>query len=105
MDELPPGLEIAAAYREACEHTRRLSADADYARFDFFWNGRELYGSEITVYPGAGIGPLDDPKLYSMVRAGWRLENTWFLTTPQKWPASLYASALKRRLAKDPDAI
>ena len=105
LEELPAGVNVTHAYAAACEFSRRLSRGVDYARFDFFWNGRDVYAGEITVYPGAGIGPLDDPKLYSMVRAGWRLENTWFLNTPQKWPASLYASALKRRLAKDPDAI
>lgn len=104
-EELPPGLEIAAAYREACEHTRRLSVDVDYARFDFFWNGRQLHGSEITVYPGAGIGPIDDPEIYALIRAGWRLERSWFLNAPQKWPASVYAAALKRRLATQPDAL
>ncbi len=98
--DLPEGVEdVGAAYREAWKLTRVLSAGVDYARFDFLWNGTTLYGGEITVYPGAGINEIDDPEVNAQLRAGWRLENSWFLRTPQPWPASVYAAALRRRQA------
>jgi len=98
--ELPKGVgDVGAAYREAWKLARRLSEGIDYARFDFLWNGTTLYGGEITVYPGAGINEIDDPGVNVQLRAGWRLENSWFLRTPQPWPASVYAAALRRRQA------
>lgn len=98
--ELPEGLDIKAAYREAWNFARILSADVDYARFDFLWNGATLYGGEITVYPGAGIGEIYDPEVNRLIHAKWLLENTWFLTTPQPWPVRVYANAMRRWLAE-----
>lgn len=97
---LPEGLDIRAPYLEAVRHTRSLSKGVDYARFDFLWNGTTLYGGEITMYPGAGIGEITDPAMSAATMSGWRLECSWFLSTRQPWPASLYANALRRRLAE-----
>jgi len=90
------GLSVEAPYRVACAYTRRLSEGVDYARFDFFWNGTTLYAGEITVYPGGGVGEVTNPNLLAQLKAGWRLERSWFLTAPQRWPARIYANALRR---------
>lgn len=98
--ELPPGLEIRDPYRSAVEHATRLSRDFDYARFDFFWNGRTLYGGEITIYPGGGTAELHDPDFRDAVLEGWDLRDSHFLRTSRGGPAGIYARALRRRLTR-----
>ena len=93
------GLDLREPYRAACAYARRLSEGVDYARFDFFWNGTTLYAGEITVYPGGGVREVSNPAMLAQLKAGWRLERSWFLSTPQGWPVCIYANALRRWLA------
>jgi hypothetical protein len=102
LTEVPVGLDILEPYKAACRYALRLSEGVDYARFDFLWDGGKLYGGEITVYPGAGIGEISDPQQSAQMLAGWRLERSWFLSTRQRWPVSVYANALRRRLSRWP---
>jgi hypothetical protein len=95
---LPAGLTIAEPYRRAVEYARQLSVGVDYARFDFLWNGAQLYGGEITVYPAAGKKDIFNPLANRTILAGWDLTQTHFLQTPHAGWKRLYARALLRRL-------
>lgn len=97
---LPEDLDIAGPYRSAVEYTRRLSVGVDYARYDFMWNGEQLYGGEITVYPSAGMNELANPKVHATVVNGWDLDVSHFLTTRHEGLRRLYAKALRRRIRK-----
>jgi len=94
---LPPGLDIIEPYRRAVAFARQLSVGVDYARFDFMWNGRELYGSEITVYPAGGIFDPADATVHAHLLAGWDLRQAHFLRTPPGGWWRLYAGALNRQ--------
>jgi hypothetical protein len=85
-------------YQKVIRLSELLSQDFDYARFDFLWNGLELYGGEITIYPGAGLAEIGDPTVRKIIMEGWSLLDTHLLTAPQPWPLSIYANALKRTL-------
>jgi hypothetical protein len=99
QSELPPGVDVREPYLQALEYTARLGREFDYARFDFFWNGRTLYAGEITIYPGAGISDLHDPEFRDVVLGGWDLRESHFLRTPARGIRGLYADALRRRLS------
>lgn len=96
--ELPDDLEIDDAYRRALDFTRTLSLGIDYARFDFMWNGSELFAGEITVCPGGGLGNIANPAVNSALSEGWDLGASHLLTAPQTGFKRLYAEALNRRL-------
>jgi hypothetical protein len=94
---LPEGIEIQPAYGWALRHARRLSAGVDYARFDFMWNGTNLYGGEITVYPAAGSHEITNPAVHAAIVNGWDLKCSHFLRTSHSGLVRMYAGALKRR--------
>jgi len=98
---LPPGLDIREPYLRAVEFTRRLSVGADYLRYDFFWNGKELYGGEITVFSGAGLAAPDNTQVEKSICAIWDLRDTHFLKTRQTGLKRLYAEALRRKLDQE----
>jgi hypothetical protein len=50
---------------------------------DFLWNGSELYGGEITIYPAAGLKDPVDPAVHAYILDGWDLAQTHFLRAPQ----------------------
>lgn len=99
LPELPEGIDVARPYREALAHTRKLSVAVDYARYDFMWNGRGLYGGEITVYPAGGLGEIQNPRSHAAVVRGWDLNASHVLRTRQRGARRIYAAALRRRLA------
>jgi hypothetical protein len=94
----PKALEVVEPYRRAVQYARRLSIGVDYARFDFLWNGLDLFGSEITVYPAGGMPSYDNSVAHAAVLGGWDLRESHFLKSPHQGWAKLYADALKRRL-------
>lgn len=96
--KVPPGIDFLDAYLEAVEHTTRLSRDMDYARYDFFWNGRTLYAGEITIYPGGGVAEILDPEFRNDVLDAWDLRDAHFLRHPPGGLGGVYARALRRRV-------
>jgi hypothetical protein len=99
--ELPDGVLPARVLREAAEIGALLGRTEDYARFDFLYDGNKLYGGEVTVYPASGLSPCTPeggtgPD--TMVNEAWDLRRSWFLSTPQRGWAALYAAALKAAL-------
>jgi hypothetical protein len=96
---LPPGLDIAGPYHRAVEYTQRLSRGIDYARFDFLWNGRQLFGGEITLFPAGGNDDPTHPHADRLMREGWDLLQSHFLKTPPRGLKKIYVKSLRRRLA------
>jgi hypothetical protein len=96
----PLGDRILEPYRQAIEYARRLSQRIDYARFDFMWNGRELYGGEITVYPAGGFKESANSATRKIMLDGWDLSCSHFLTAPQTGWKKIYAGALRRRFSR-----
>ncbi len=101
----PPPEVVAAIepYRRAVEFTRRLSVGVDYARFDFFWNKKDLFAGEITVYPAAGNADPANSITRVLLENGWDLLQSHFLGTPHNGWSRMYVGALKRRLEKRTD--
>lgn len=91
---------LREAYRRAVAHSLTLSKGVDYARFDFFWNGRELFGGEITTYPGAGNGEIVNPEVNEVLKTVWRLEKSDFLQRPRGLLGHVYGGALRRTLRR-----
>jgi hypothetical protein len=96
----PLGRQIAGPYRKAIEYARRLSQQIDYARFDFMWNGQELYGGEITVYPAGGFNEANNSVTRKVMLEGWDLSCSHFLTARHTGWKEIYAGALRRRFTK-----
>lgn len=94
---LPRDLEVLEPYRRAVQFTKQLSLGVDYARFDFMWNGRELFGGEITVYPAAGIYDPVNTATAAAILKGWDLKQSHFLKSRQSGWMRLYAAVLNRR--------
>jgi hypothetical protein len=80
------------------QFARKLSVDVDYARFDFMWNGKELFGGEITVYPAAGMTDPLNSSANTMTLTGWDLLQSHFLKSRHSGWVGFYADALKRHL-------
>lgn len=101
-EPVPPpfGLDYLPAYREAVRHALKIGAKIDYARIDFFWDGARVYAGEVTIYPASGSSDIDNEEVSQKTLSDWRLTETWFLARPQPWPASIYAGALRRTLAR-----
>ncbi len=97
---LPEGVDVKRPYRLALQFAEELSVGVDYARFDFMWNGTELYGGEITVYPSAGDHEVINSTFHAAVIAGWTLRTSHFLSARQPAIRRIYASALRRQLQK-----
>jgi hypothetical protein len=95
---LPAGLDIREPYRRAIEYARKASAGVDYARFDFLWNGRTLYGGEITCYPGAGSKNPANAWVNHVLMNGWDLKQSHFFKMPQRGWRGGYSEALLGRL-------
>lgn len=89
---------VLEPYRRAVDLTRRLSVGVDYARFDFLWNGRELYGGEITVFPAGGVADAVEPATNALILDGWDMAQSHFLSAPQTGWKRWYVAALKRQL-------
>jgi hypothetical protein len=98
---LPEGAEVKEPYRQAVEFTKKLSVGVDYARFDFMWNGKELFAGEITVYPGAGSKNPANSFVDRVLLSGWDLMQSHFLKTQHTGWRRRYAEALRRSLSTD----
>jgi len=102
----PAALAVIEPYRRAVQYARQLSVGVDYARFDFMWNGRELFGGEITVYPAGGTTDPANAMSRAAVLDGWDLTQSHFLKSQHAGWARLYANALKRRLnGRRPESV
>ena len=96
----PRVLAVIEPYRRAVRYARQLSIGVDYARFDFMWNGRDLFGGEITVYPAAGMADPANTLTRDALLGGWDLMQSHFLKSQHTGWMRIYAEALMRRLKK-----
>jgi hypothetical protein len=97
---LPPGLDIAEPYCRAVQFSKVLSVGVDYARYDFLWNGQELFGGEITLYPAGGNADPANKAVNKATLSGWDLRQSHFLKTQHGGWKQLYADALNRCWAR-----
>lgn len=98
---LPKGLDVSEPYRRAVGFARKLSVGVDYARFDFLWNGAELFGGEITVYPAAGMIDPANSLANAITMTGWDLMQSHFMKSQHTGWMRIYADALSRRLKEN----
>jgi hypothetical protein len=96
--EMSVSPSVMEPYRGAVRFAEQLSVGVDYVRCDFMWNGKELFGGEITVYPAAGLHEPANTRVRTVTLNGWDLRQSHFLKSPQKGWARIYAGALKRQL-------
>jgi hypothetical protein len=94
----PRVLAVVEPYRRAVGYARQLSVGVDYARFDFLWNGQDLFGGEITVYPAGGMRDPANSVTRDVLLGGWDLLQSHFLKSPQAGWTRRYAEALKQEL-------
>lgn len=100
-NDLPPDVVPADVIREAVRIAGLLGKDEDYARFDFLYDGAELYAGEITCYPASGLSAAtmgSEAGPDNLVNDAWDLRRSWFLTTQHHGLASLYSFTLKKAL-------
>jgi len=97
----PEDLPYRDAYREAWQNAEIIGAAFDYVRVDFLWDGRRLFAGELTIFPASGLTASTNTSVKRVTLEAWDLLNTYFLTQPQPWPASVYAGALRRTLQRD----
>jgi hypothetical protein len=98
---LPKGIAVTEPYRRAVQFAQKLSVGVDYARFDFLWNGTELFGGEITVYPAAGAVDPANSSANAVTLIGWDLMQSHFLRSQHTGWMRVYADALGRRLKEN----
>ena len=100
ISRLPAGVEVLEPYLRAVQFARQLGTGVDYVRCDFMWNGRELFGGEITIYPAGGLFEPANASANSVTLNGWDLLQSNFLKIPQTGWNRIYAGALKRKLRR-----
>jgi len=98
---LPKGVAVMEPYRRAVQFAQKLSVGVDYARFDFLWNGAELFGGEITVYPATGTVDPANSSAKAATMTGWDLMQSHFLKSQHTGWMRIYADALSRRLKEN----
>lgn len=101
VTSLPENFTALEPYRRAVRFAECLSVGVDYARFDFLWNGTELFGGEITLYPAAGIEDPSNSLAHAVILNGWDLLQSHFLKSSHVGWARIYAAALRRRTSRN----
>jgi len=95
---LSRGIDIDTPYQLALEYSRKLSVNIDLARFDFMWNGKQLYAGEITIYPGAGIDNIKHPEIHNTILYDWDLRESNYMRTAKSGIKKIYAGALSKQI-------
>jgi hypothetical protein len=99
--EAPAEMPLPAGFPAAVAAARRLSAEVDFARFDFLAAGDGLWAGEITLFPAAGYAEFAEPAR-SLVLGVWDLRHSWFLREGAQQGGPLtraYAAALRQAIA------
>lgn len=94
---LPDDYELPESFWRARQAAEVLSRGLDFVRVDLMVHDDEIYICEMTLYPGSGFSDELATHTAPYIERGWiaALERSWFLSTPQPWPASRYAAALR----------
>ncbi len=75
--EAPAEMPLPAGFPAAVAAARRLSAEVDFARFDFLAAGDGLWAGEITLFAAAGYAEFARPAR-GLVLGVWDLRHSWF---------------------------
>ena len=102
---IPAHMNILEPFRQAVAFAQRLSQGVDYARYDFLWNGRTLFGGEITLFPAGGFDDALNPDTDLALLAGWNLLDAHFFRAPHRGLKRIYAAALRRHLENSRAAL
>jgi len=105
---LPADYELPEIFWRAREVAEVLSRGLDFVRIDLMVHDGEIYICEMTFYPDSGFGDELATHTAPYIERGWidALERSWFLSTPQPWPASRYAAALRHwRLVRQAELV
>jgi hypothetical protein len=94
---LPDDFRAGPEFFRARDIAEQLSLGLDFVRVDFMFHDDQLYLCELTFYPDSGFGDEHRTHTADRIYRDWiaALERSWFLSTPQPWPASRYAAALR----------
>lgn len=90
---LPANTEAALAV------SREVGAHFDHMRVDILSDDTKLWFSELTIYNMGGHLPFVGDVENEPVNTSWRLEDSWFMRTPQTGWKKRYANHLRRALA------
>jgi hypothetical protein len=90
---VPPEL-----FRRAAAIAATLGAGVDHVRVDLRVEGDVISFGEMTVYSSSGYGEEERVGVGALIERQWiaEIECSWFLTTPQPWPVSIYQGAFRR---------
>ncbi len=88
-------------FARATEIARQLSRGIDHVRVDFHICGDLMVLGEMTVYSSSGLGDEERDGVGVLTERAWikAIDKSWFLSTPQPWPMSLYQGAFRRWVA------
>ena len=98
-DGQPPTFVPPPSFAAMRAMAERLGARFDFVRVDLYDLEGTTVFSELTVYPGGGVGNAGGrADLKRLRNQMWDLRRSWFLTTPQRGWRAAYAAALRRHL-------
>ncbi len=96
---LPADYALPSSHKDALEHARHLSAGVDYARFDFILQGDQLFGGEITVYPGSGLtNHIEFENYNGFMEQVWDISKAEFFSATHGTFMQIYARYLQKNL-------
>lgn len=98
---LPPDFRVGPQFFRARALAEQLSRGLDFVRVDLILDGDDIYVCEMTLYPSSGFGDEDRTFTADRIERAWlgAIERSWFLSSPQPWPLSVYATAFRRWVA------
>lgn len=85
-------------FDKAAAIVKQLSAGLDHVRVDVQLCGGKIYFGEMTVYSASGFGDEEKVGVGPLIERQWvaEIDHSWFLSTRQPWPVSIYQSAFRR---------
>ncbi len=88
---------VPEVFYKAINYAEILSKGVDYARYDFMYNGKDIFAGEITVYPAAGLSRFNKDNKHSfdaIVTNYWDIRKSWFLNNTQSGWRKYYSKLL-----------
>ncbi len=95
---LPDDFRVGPDFFEARAIAEQLATGLDFVRVDLIMSGADLYLCEMTLYPDSGFGDEHRTHTAETIYRAWlgAIGRSWFLSTPQPWPLSVYAASFRR---------
>gem|GEM_PF-489712 len=97
LDPLPARWQPPAGICKLAGFARVLAAGSDQIRCDFMGVGKQVWFSEMTVYPLSGLEPVE-PDEDKVVYGGWDIAQSWFLQNDHSGWKKFYANSFRRIL-------